>query len=143
MKNTLKKYSQVKFQWGQYDCYTLAWDILQEIYPDNRLPNIKNKYNTKQQALKYQAQYSWLIELKKHFEIKLIDVSHIKRELESKYTRLFISQEREFECVHIIQSHYLYSMAEKYNFLKIPLNILRVTQPQGQIIEIIKPKELD
>lgn len=104
---------KIKFKWGVNDCYTFVYDFLKEKYPENKLPNLKNKYSTKEEAIKLAKIYKWDIELEKAFIItKPKDLIN---------DDIVIIKQNNLECAHLYRNKKLYSMQEDKYLIGIPV----------------------
>lgn len=141
IKEYIKNCKRKTFQWGSFDCYTFIFDLLQNIYPDNKLPNIKSLYKNKEEAIAIQKKYSWKDELQKHFDIKIYNTINQISDREQNIV-LCIIENKEFDCIHLISDKYLYSPSDKDFFVRLPLKVLYLLKPKFYFIEIIQPRKL-
>ncbi len=132
-ENYIESLLNKAFCWGINDCYTFAYNYLELKYPNNKLKDIRGLYSSNREALIFAQKYKWSEELNKNFKIKKINIKDLKN------NDLVLIKQLGFECIHIYQDNFLYSISRLKGLIKFPLNDLlnfkdvEILQIQGKL----------
>ena len=121
----IEKSKDKKFSWGSNDCYTFTKDIINIIWPDNKLKDVfaSIQYNSLTQAKQLQIKHSWRESLCEVFITRQIFSAQDIQDLD-----IVIIRERGFECMHIYLDNCIYSMSPGLGLVKLSTGHLEVLE---------------
>ena len=112
---------RLKFTWGRLDCHTFTVDILNILYPNNRLPQLRESYADRLGALKLAQKYSWVDELDKAFDIKILDN---KKAVLQDFDIIIIPYNG-FEGMHVVLDNKIWSVQENSFIIDVHQNLYK------------------
>lgn len=113
LKEYIDNFKNLKFKWGEVDCYRFIRGYIDLKFPNNKLPILD--YQGKTEAHQLNKKYNWFEEIEKTFKYEIVDsMNHLQD------GDLLIMRDG-FQCIHIVSENQVWSIDIHFNLVGLPL----------------------